>query len=111
MIDFCELIDIYTKKRRMSQQKDAMICPDMKHATNDISNSANGSLHEEDRILMSDVDDSDDDGGNDDEVNLTREEGLNTSRKKQMSVEYLEDEVDVFQSVDDWDGTILSSML
>ncbi|KAJ6397506.1 hypothetical protein OIU77_018507 [Salix suchowensis] len=39
----------------------------------------------------------------DDELNLTKENGSTASREKEMSIEYLENDVDVFHTVDDWD--------
>ncbi|XP_058002817.1 ATP-dependent DNA helicase Q-like SIM isoform X2 [Hevea brasiliensis] len=82
--DFCQLIDIYARKRKNGNKKQT------------ISNCSGSSISEADEC--SDVDD-------DDEVHLTKEDGSTASglERKELSVEYLENEVDDFQSVDDWD--------
>jgi len=46
-------------------------------------------------------------GRDDDEVYSVKENGPIASKGKEMSVEYLENDVDIFQGVDDWDGTSL----
>jgi hypothetical protein len=45
--------------------------------------------------------------GRDDEVYSVKENGSIASKGKEMSVEYLENDVDIFQGVDDWDGMSL----
>lgn len=46
-------------------------------------------------------------GRDDDEVYSMKENGSIGSKGKEMSVEYLENDVDIFQGVDDWDGMSL----
>ena len=46
-------------------------------------------------------------GRDDDEVYSVKENGSIASKGKEMSVEYLENDVDIFQGVDDWDGMSL----
>lgn len=68
--------------------------------------STNSSLYEADIISPNDLEDTDDsDSDKDDEVDSSEECLPSPSEGRTMSVEYLENEVDVFQSVDDWDGT------
>ncbi|XVF31367.1 hypothetical protein REPUB_Repub16aG0139700 [Reevesia pubescens] len=50
---------------------------------------------------FNDIEDSD--INKSDDENSTKENGSISSREKEMSVEYLENEIDVFQSVEDWD--------
>lgn len=46
-------------------------------------------------------------GSDDEEVYAVKENGSIASKGKEMSVEYLENDVDIFQGVDDWDGMSL----
>ena len=42
-----------------------------------------------------------------DEANSLQEISSSASKGRELSVDYLENEVDVFQSVDDWDGKFI----
>ncbi|KAK9292683.1 hypothetical protein L1049_020662 [Liquidambar formosana] len=103
--DFRELIDTYIKKRVIGRKKQNITSKVTDNASDNSSSTADGSISDADRMSVSDVDNDEDDyvDGNDDEVDSMKENGSSTSKEKQMSVEYLEDDVDVFQSVDDWD--------
>uniref|UniRef100_A0A803PSS6 ATP-dependent DNA helicase n=1 Tax=Cannabis sativa TaxID=3483 RepID=A0A803PSS6_CANSA len=91
--DFHELIDLYARKGKPGEKKQ-MIFPQ------EFSGSF-VSILEADSISDNDLtDDEDGYSDRDDETNSTEH---NSAKGKQMSIEYLENEVDVFQSVDDWD--------
>ena len=94
--DFCQLIDIYARKKKIDETKRTLISQEF-HGQ---SNSDHSSASDFNDIEDSDIEKSDDE-------NSTKENGSICPRKKQMSVEYLENEIDVFQSVEDWDGIIL----
>ncbi|KAL0005982.1 hypothetical protein SO802_013543 [Lithocarpus litseifolius] len=86
--DFSELIDIYVRKRKTGEKKETIISEEL-----DDTSYGSDSYEIEDSYA----------GGDVDEVDSTEENGLTASKGKEMSVEYLENDVDVFQSVDDWD--------
>ena len=90
--DFSELIDIYVRKRKTGEKKQTIVSEEL-----DDTSYGSDSYEIEDSYT----------GGDVDEVDSTEENGLTASKGKEMSVEYLENDVDVFQSVDDWDGTNL----
>lgn len=94
--DFCQLIDIYARKNKIGETKQTLISEEF-HGQYDSDQSSSSGFN--------DIEDSDTDKCDDE--NSTKENGSNSSREKQMSVEYLENEIDVFQSVEDWDGIIL----
>ena len=50
-------------------------------------------------------------GENDDQENSSLENGSAASKQRQMSVECLENEVDHFPSVDDWDRSVFVLLL
>ena len=101
MEDFCELIDKYVRKRKTGDKKQTIISEEFDDTS---CGSDNCSISEANDL--NDIEDSYTDGDVD-EVNSTKENGSIASKGKKMSVEYLENDVDVFQSVDDWDGTRL----
>ncbi|WZZ01325.1 hypothetical protein YC2023_073653 [Brassica napus] len=86
--DFQNLIDLYSGKRKATGKKLAVISLESE-GQNDFGFQDAENIHETD---------------NDDEENpensLAKQ---NSSNGKEMSEEYLEDETDIFQSVDDWD--------
>ncbi|KAJ9681906.1 hypothetical protein PVL29_018003 [Vitis rotundifolia] len=102
--DLSELIDVYTKSK-VGEKKQKIFSQDLDDASDDSTSSADRSLSEADRMSPSDVENNGDgySGENDDEANSSQENGSAASKQRQMSVEYLENEVDLFQSVDDWD--------
>lgn len=66
---------------------------------------ASDSILEADAVSENDLTDVEDGySDREDEIFLTKQNCSRISKGKEMSVEYLENEVDVFQSVDDWDG-------
>lgn len=102
--DFRELIDIYTRKK----------CPGKKHYSisedpEDFSDNSSNTC-EADGICENNLDNFEDDASseNDDEVCLPDKTGTLASKEKKLSVEYLEDECDLFHGVDDFDGNSLS---
>lgn len=98
---------MYTK-RKVGEKKQKIISQELDDASDDSTSSADWSLSEADRMPPNDVQNK----GigyfweNDDEENSSLENGSAASKQRQMSVEYLENEVDLFPSVDDWDGTV-----
>ncbi|PON81702.1 DNA helicase, ATP-dependent [Trema orientale] len=91
--DFGELIDIYGRKTKAGGKKHIQEF-----------SGASGSISEADATSGNDSTDVEDcDSERDDEIYSTEQNGSRISKGKEMSVEYLENEVDVFQSVDDWD--------
>ncbi|KAM3704815.1 hypothetical protein ACJW31_03G034300 [Castanea mollissima] len=86
--DFSELIDIYVRKRKTGEKKQTITSEEL-----DDTSYGSDSYEIEDSYT----------GGDVDEVDSMEENGLTASKGKEMSVEYLENDVDVFQSVDDWD--------
>ncbi|XVF57497.1 hypothetical protein PTKIN_Ptkin06aG0210000 [Pterospermum kingtungense] len=90
--DFCQLIDIYSRKNKFGETKRTLISREF-HGQSDSDPSSISDFNdmEDSDIDKSDAEDS------------TKENCSNSSREKQMSVEYLENEIDLFQSVEDWD--------
>ncbi|VVB15242.1 unnamed protein product [Arabis nemorensis] len=87
--DFQNLIDLYSEKRKTTGKKLAVISGESEeHSDFDNSNAEN-------------IYETDDDGDEEDAENSLAKK--NSSRGKEISEEYLEDETDIFQSVDDWD--------
>lgn len=86
------MIDVYVRKRKTGEKKQTIISEEL-----DDKSYGSDSYEIEDSYT----------GGDVDEVDSTEENCLTASKGKEMSVEYLENDVDVFQSVDDWDGTNL----
>ncbi|RVW31612.1 ATP-dependent DNA helicase Q-like SIM [Vitis vinifera] len=86
------------------EKKQKIFSQELDDASDDSTSSADRSLSEADRMSPSDVENNGDGyfGENDDEANSSQENGSAASKQRQMSVEYLENEVDLFQSVDDW---------
>ncbi|KAL5566038.1 hypothetical protein UlMin_029202 [Ulmus minor] len=90
--DFHELIDIYARKRKIGEKKQMVFSPSFKKASEADDISENDLSNDEDDCI-----------DRDDEVNSTKPNGSMDLKGKEMSVEYLENDVDIFQSVDDWD--------
>ncbi|KAJ6683047.1 ATP-DEPENDENT DNA HELICASE Q-LIKE SIM [Salix koriyanagi] len=96
------LIGIYAGKKKSNEKKWSSIGEDVDDCSD---NSTDNSISDGDvsspngmNIIEDDCCDVDDDG-----LNLTKENGSTASREKEMSIEYLENDVDVFHTVDDWD--------
>uniref|UniRef100_A0A9I9CIQ5 DNA 3'-5' helicase n=1 Tax=Cucumis melo TaxID=3656 RepID=A0A9I9CIQ5_CUCME len=99
--DFSNLIDVYAGNRGLGNKKQTIIS----HKSDSVLDcSTDGGLYEADKISPNHLEDSDDSySDKDDEVDSSEECLPSPSKERTMSVEYLENEVDVFQSVDDWD--------
>ncbi|XP_048226180.1 ATP-dependent DNA helicase Q-like SIM isoform X2 [Ricinus communis] len=100
--DFRKLIDIYVRKRNAGTKTQRMFSK----VVNDCSgNAADQSLSEEDVFSSSGMISTEDECSDvdDDEVTLTKENGSTASEGKRLSIDYLENDVDIFQNVDDWD--------
>ncbi|GAV86974.1 DEAD domain-containing protein/Helicase_C domain-containing protein [Cephalotus follicularis] len=100
--DFSQLINIYTSQRKIGVKKEASISTAFEDRSNFFVNS---SPIVADSPSSSDLDNIEDGdfNGDDDEVNSTKENGSTALKGKELSVEYLENDVDVLQTVDDCD--------
>ncbi|KAK8712518.1 hypothetical protein V6N13_147757 [Hibiscus sabdariffa] len=85
--DFCQLIDVYARNKKIDEMTQPSVSREI-HCQSDSDNSYASDFN--------DIEESDDE-------NSGKENGPNTSRERQMSVEYLENDVDIFQHVEDWD--------
>ncbi|XP_021283335.1 ATP-dependent DNA helicase Q-like SIM [Herrania umbratica] len=83
--DFRQLIDLYARKKMIGEKKQALISQE--------SDSDQSSASDLNDIEESDIDKSDNE-------NSSKQNGSISSREKQMSVEYLENEVDIFPCVE-----------
>ncbi|KAL2491936.1 ATP-dependent DNA helicase Q-like SIM [Abeliophyllum distichum] len=102
--DFRELIEMYTTGKK-SANKYNLTLQDLEHSTENSSSTSNGSMTEVDGTCKNEVNDINDDvlSENDDEVGLQFENSLNSLNEKKLSVQYLEDECDLFHEADDLD--------
>ncbi|GLT94903.1 hypothetical protein SLE2022_126150 [Rubroshorea leprosula] len=90
--DFSQLIGMYARKKNIGGKKQTVISQEF----DDQSDS--------DHSFLSGLDDFEAGGiGEDDEIYSTKGNASTVSKEKEMSIEYLENDVDVFRSVDDWD--------
>ncbi|XP_052480031.1 ATP-dependent DNA helicase Q-like SIM [Gossypium raimondii] len=90
--DFCQLIDVYARKKKDDGMKQPLVSHES-HCPSDSDKFSGSGFND---IQNSDIEESDDESSE-------KENGSIPSRGRQMSVEYLENEVDVFQSAEDWD--------
>ncbi|KAM1802118.1 hypothetical protein ACFX11_033628 [Malus domestica] len=99
--DFRELVDMYTGKRKTGEKKKMI----MSQEINDLLNcSANNTISEADSISQDDLANIEDDfSDRDDEASSSQENGSSASKGRELSVDYLENDLDIFQSVNDWD--------
>ncbi|CAL5391610.1 unnamed protein product [Camellia sinensis] len=104
-MDFCELVDIYTRKKRPDKKKHNVMLQDLEHDSDSSSNTSNDSVFEADRMSPSFLDNIVDDSfsENDDDVSSSKANQSTASNEKKLSVEYLEDECDLLMGVDDLD--------
>ncbi|KAF3454518.1 hypothetical protein FNV43_RR04966 [Rhamnella rubrinervis] len=100
--DFDELIDIYVRKRKTGEKNQITFSRELNNASD---TSASTSISEVDENTENDLNDIEDgySDKDDEEVNSNKKNGSQASKGKELSVEYLENEADIFQSVDDWD--------
>ncbi|KAI9187245.1 hypothetical protein LWI28_025924 [Acer negundo] len=98
--DFCQLIDMYIRKGNTSEKGKTSVLQELDDQSDC---SASIGISGPDRISPNyNIEDGNIDE-DDDEVNSTMENAPNASWEEEMSVEYLENDVDVCQNVDDWD--------
>lgn len=95
--DFQNLIDLYSEKKKSTGKKLAVISQESEEQTD-------FGYHDAQNIHETDYDEDEEDQEN----SLAKK---NSSNGKELSEEYLEDETDIFQSVDDWDGKLLFSFV
>ncbi|XP_041022267.1 ATP-dependent DNA helicase Q-like SIM isoform X2 [Juglans microcarpa x Juglans regia] len=100
--DFCELIDIYVRKRETGYKKQIIMSQELGGASDgpDIS-----CIYKADGISRNDLNHTEDSNSDRDidEPYSMKENGSTAMKGKEMSIEYLENDVDVFHGVDDWD--------
>ncbi|KAI3969223.1 hypothetical protein MKX01_004443 [Papaver californicum] len=103
--DFQELVDLYKTCRIVGKRKHNNVIEDSVDEPDCSMGYVNDSSSESEEISLSDLEDLEDgySDGNDAEVSLGNRKGVASRKKKQLSVEFLEDELDVPQSVDDLD--------
>ncbi|KAJ6305917.1 hypothetical protein OIU78_021282 [Salix suchowensis] len=96
------LIGIYAGKKKSNEKKWSSIGEEVDDCSD---NSTDNSISDGDVSSPNGMNRIEDDccDVDDDELNLTKENGSAASREKEMSIEYLENDVDVFHTVDDWD--------
>lgn len=92
---------MYSGKRRTGVKKQTVMLQEL---NNVLATSATGSISEEDSISQDDLENIEDGYSDRGEVNSSPENGSSASKGRKLSVEYLENDVDIFQSVNDWDG-------
>lgn len=98
--DFDELIKLYGRKQKTDEKKKVFISEEPQ----EVFHSSDASkLSETDSVSPYDLDDDDDIEGYISVLHSKSTDG--SKREKELSVEYLENDIDVFQSADDWDGT------
>lgn len=107
--DFQELIGTYTSKRMAVMRESSTIIHDSEGESNSSDGSANGSMSDAVDMHPSDYENSDSDQiyGNGSEGSMANKNAPAVSKKNKLSVEYLEDELDICDSVDDLDGICL----
>nr|GMD07873.1 ATP-dependent DNA helicase Q-like SIM isoform X1 [Ipomoea batatas] len=101
--DFQEIISTYSTMKKF--RKNNLISPDLDDVTAISSSTSDCSIPELEALLENDVDNINDDAfsENDDEIGLPMRHSLPASKERELSVEFLEDESDLFQDVDDLD--------
>lgn len=97
--DLRELVEIYSKGRN-SGKRNNLICKSLEDAPSTVSNLW------DDSNIKPDTTDSDESLESDDETEMSSEYSSPTVTEKKLSVEYLEDEYDDIQDVDDFDGNV-----
>lgn len=107
--DFRELIDIYTRKKRPDKKENDVVFQDMDHDSDSSTDTSNASIFDADKMSQIELDNVEDQSFSekDDDVSSAKESQFPASDEKKLSVEYLEDECDLVQGVDDMDGNIL----
>ncbi|KAK3023467.1 hypothetical protein RJ639_044847, partial [Escallonia herrerae] len=97
--DFCELIDIYTRKKRPGAKHNLI----SQHREDTFDNSSSKVVA--DGTYNCNMDSVEDNGSSseDDDVLMLKDNGSSALKEKKMSVEYLEDDCDLFQGGDDFD--------
>ncbi|KAK9136923.1 hypothetical protein Sjap_007517 [Stephania japonica] len=97
--DFSGLIDSYAKNKLSNKKEHCSIS----YGSDDEYDS-DSSLNEDGMPLSNERKVGDfDSNGNDAEINSADENGVGTSEERQLTVEYLEDELDCIKNVDDFD--------
>lgn len=89
-------------------RKNNLIPPAVEDVTVISSSTSDCSIPEPEAMFENDVDSINDDAfsENEDEIGLPMRHALPASKERELSVEFLEDESDLFQDVDDLDGKI-----
>lgn len=106
--DFHELISTYSRKGK-SSSKNKLMSTNLEENFESSDNESNDCMDEHNGINEVNVDDVEGDAVSvsDNEVSSPERYGLDSLKDRQLSVEYLEDECDFVQDVDDLDGKTL----
>ncbi|XP_065854428.1 ATP-dependent DNA helicase Q-like SIM [Euphorbia lathyris] len=104
--NFRQLVGLYAGKGKNGSKKQSNVSKVFNNFSN---NFADSQILETNRSSPNDMDSTEyessdvDDDDDDDEVHSINKSESTASDRKELSIDYLENEVDVFQSVDDWD--------
>lgn len=101
--DFCELVELYSSKTAARNRKQGFQWPSLKGVSGCSSNTTNSSMSEASSACASDEDDDTFDVNG--ETHSTSEDGSQALKGKELTAEYLEDDFDDLQTVDDFDVT------
>ncbi|XP_052193548.1 ATP-dependent DNA helicase Q-like SIM isoform X2 [Diospyros lotus] len=104
--DFRELISIYSKKKMSDKKKHDAMLQELEYGSDSSSNTSKESLYKADTTSQSDLNNIEDDAffeNDDDGISLTKANWSTAPNEKKLSVEYLEDESDMLEGVDDLD--------
>lgn len=105
MKDFHELINIYTRKESSDKKEHDLGFQDMEHDSDSSTDTSNASIFGADKMSQNELDNCEDHYfSENDDVSPAKESWLPASDENKLSIEYLEDECDLVQGVDDMDG-------
>jgi len=105
--DFHELIHVYGRKKKVDENEKVFISDDSDQLSNSFNASSNSDT---DSVSPDDMDDNQDDYAYRD-INIMHAgntDGFLTG--KELSIEFLENDIDAFQSADNFDGTNVSAI-
>ncbi|KVH87873.1 DNA/RNA helicase, DEAD/DEAH box type, N-terminal [Cynara cardunculus var. scolymus] len=109
--DFCELVEVYTRNQKYSK-KNSLMSTALVDSCDNASHTSVGTSSQ-DEIYKSWLDCTEErtSFGSDDDLTSPSESCDLSLKRKELSVEYLEDECDIFLDVNDFDGNFLSCPL
>lgn len=109
--DFKELIKIYAFSRKEKRNRPTKILDDIEDNSHSSCRAVDSSFSDADEALESDFSNSEDEcvDGDDIDASVANENPCIPSEGCRLTVEYLEDEVDIHHGVDDLDGNFFPS--